>query len=254
MPFWHLLTSDWVVFNLNILLSKLYCTLGYPVTFNMNFILKYTSTCRYGGLCLRFFQRVWWSIWLRKIFQDALCPTHIFQWKLICTFNQHCYKISNSLRLQFNSSLFFWKLFETVLYWHNFFSTCATRWKHVEIHKHLCKCLLLICIKGKLVLPHDKTGIVSQETRPKFIDSQNFYFHFRYKLFCIKAVHLSNRLALMCPRLWPIEDISIVCMYLNVLWMCGTSWKKLCQCKHSFDEFSEKTKTGWIEVCWTFCR
>ena len=36
-------------------------------------------------------------------------------------FNQHClsYKISNIL--QFNSSLFFWKLFETVLHWHNFF-------------------------------------------------------------------------------------------------------------------------------------
>ena len=36
-------------------------------------------------------------------------------------FNQHClcYKISK--RLQFTSSLFFWKLFETVLHWHNFF-------------------------------------------------------------------------------------------------------------------------------------
>ena len=35
--------------------------------------------------------------------------------------NQHClsYKISN--RLQFNSFLFFWKRFETVLHWHNFF-------------------------------------------------------------------------------------------------------------------------------------
>ena len=70
---------------------------------------------------LRFFQRVWWSIWRLIIFQDVLCPTQLFQWKLICTFNQHClrYKISN--RLQFNSSLFFWKLFETVLHWHYFF-------------------------------------------------------------------------------------------------------------------------------------
>ena len=45
----------------------------------------------------------------------------------------------------------------------------------------LCKCLLLICIKGKLVLLLNKTGYVSQETRQKFIDSQNFYFHFHYK-------------------------------------------------------------------------
>ena len=40
-------------------------------------------------------------------------------------------------------------------------------------------------MKGKLVLLLDNTGYVSQETRPKFIDSQNFYFYFDYKLFCI---------------------------------------------------------------------
>ena len=39
--------------------------------------------------------------------------------------------------------------------------------------------------KGKLVLLLDKTGYVSQETRPKFIDSRNFYFHFHDKLFYI---------------------------------------------------------------------
>ena len=36
-----------------------------------------------------------------------------------------------------------------------------------------------------VVLLLDKTGYVLQKTRPKFIDSQNFYFHFHYKLFCI---------------------------------------------------------------------
>ena len=44
---------------------------------------------------------------------------------------------------------------------------------------------MLTCLKGKLVLLLDKTGYVSQETRLKIIDSQNFYFHFHYKLFCI---------------------------------------------------------------------
>ena len=70
---------------------------------------------------LRFFQMVWWSLWLRKIFRAVLCPTHLFQWKLICSFNQHCLSFKFSNRLQFNSSLFFWKLFETVLHWHYFF-------------------------------------------------------------------------------------------------------------------------------------
>ena len=37
-------------------------------------------------------------------------------------------------------------------------------------------------MKGKLVLLLDKTGYVSQETRPKFIDSQNFYFHISLQL------------------------------------------------------------------------
>ena len=38
--------------------------------------------------------------------------------------------------------------------------------------------LLLDCIKGKLVLLLDKTDF-SQETRPKFTDSQHFYFHYK---------------------------------------------------------------------------
>ena len=71
---------------------------------------------------LRFFQKVWWSIWPQKIFQSVLCPTQLFQWKLICTFNQQClsYKISN--RLQFNSSLFPHKMFKFFLHWHTFFN------------------------------------------------------------------------------------------------------------------------------------
>ena len=72
-----------------------------------------------------------WSIWLRKIFPAVLCPTNLFQWKLICTFNQHSlsYKISN--RLQFNSSLFFWKLSETVLHSHNLFPRWAAHSKDI---------------------------------------------------------------------------------------------------------------------------
>ena len=128
----------------------------------------------------------------KKIFRAVLCPTQLFRWKLICTFNQHClsYKISN--RLQFNSSLFPHKLFKMLLHWHTFFQHVPHVENAFKLHKYLCICLLLTCLKGKLVLLLDKTVFVSQETRPKFIDSQNFYFHFHYKLFCIKAVHFST--------------------------------------------------------------
>ena len=165
--------------------------------------------------------------------------------------NQHCLSYNISSRLQFNSSWFPHNLFEMLLDWHTF-STCAPRWKHVWIHKYLCKCLLLICIKGKLVLLLDRTGYDSQETRPKFIDSQNFYFHFHYKLFCIKAVHLSNKLSLMCPRLWPIKDICIGLYVLKGLLNKRHILEKVMSMQNSFGEFSEnKEELNWslLEIC-----
>ena len=81
-------------------------------------------------------------------------------------------------------------------------------------------CLLLTCIKGNLVLLLDKTGYVSQETRPKFIDSQ---------------VHL-----------WPIEDI---CFGMYVLEHFLKVWyilEKVMSMQHSFEEFSEKQ--GRVEL------
>ena len=103
-------------------------------------------------------------------------------------------------------------------------------------------CLLLICIKGKLVLLLDKTGYVSQETRPNFINSQNVYFHFHYKLFCIKAVHLSVKLSLMCPRLWPIEHICFRLYVLERLLKVRYILEKVMSMQHSFEEFSEKQR------------
>ena len=71
-----------------------------------------------------------------------------------------------------------------------------------------------------LVLLLNKTGYVSQETRPKFIDSQNFYFDFHYKLLSIKTVHLFDKISLICPLLWPIEDIKILKSYNEILYIC----------------------------------
>ena len=38
----------------------------------------------------------------------------------------------------------------------------------------------------------------------------------RGRLFCIKSVHLSDKLSLMCHRVWPEEDNVSVFIYLNV--------------------------------------
>ena len=119
-------------------------------------------------------------------------------------------------------------------------STCATRRKHVLIHKYLYICLLFVCLKGKLVLLLDKTGFVSQETRPMFIGSQNFYFHSYNKLISIKAVHLSDTLSLTCPRVRFIEDICIGLFVLLHLLNRRHILEKVVSMQQIFEDFSEK--------------
>ena len=110
----------------------------------------------------------------------------------------------------------------------------------------------MICIKGKVVLLFDKTGYVSQETRPKVIDSQNFYVHFHYKLFCIKAVHLSNKLSLMCPRLWPIDDMCIGLYVLKCLLNVRYILEKVMSMQHSFEEINEKQRRAEVKSVGNF--
>ena len=78
--------------------------------------------------------------------------------------------------------------------------------------------------------------------RPKFIDSQNFYFHFHCNVFCIKAVHLSDKLSLTCPRVWPIEDIWIGFYVLKRRLNVRYILEKVVSMQHSFEEFSEKQR------------
>ena len=106
--------------------------------------------------------------------------------------------------------------------------------------------------KGQVGLALDKTGYISKETRPKFIDSQTF-FHFHYKLFCIKAVHFSDKLSVLCPRIWPIGDICIglyvLKRLLTVRYILAKSFVNATQFRRVF----RKTKKSWIEDCWKFC-
>ena len=97
-------------------------------------------------------------------------------------------------------------------------------------------------IKGKLVLLLEITCYFWQETRPKFIDSQNFYFHFHCKSICVKAVHLSYKLSFTCPRLRPTEDIWIDLYVLNRLLNVLHILEKVMSMQHSFEEFSENQR------------
>ena len=129
------------------------------------------------------------------------------------------------------------KLFEMLLHLHTFFNMCHMLTTHSNTEIPMSS---IVCIKGTLILLLDKTGYFSQHTRPKFIDSQNFYFHFHCKLFCILLVHLSDKLSLTCTLLWPIEAI---CIGLYVLKRLMNVWhilEKNVSIQHSFEEFWEK--------------
>ena len=119
------------------------------------------------------------------------------------------------------------------------------RFKYINTYAYW---FFFICIKGKLVLlllRHlllDKTGNVSQETRPKLIGSQNFYFHLFYKLFCSKVMHSSENLSLICPRFWPIENVCIGLYVLKSLLNVRPNLEKGMSMQHSFEEFLEKER------------
>ena len=61
-------------------------------------------------------------------------------------------------------------------------------------------------------------------------------------LLCIKAVHLSEKVTLICPQLWPIEDICIGIYVLKRLLNVRHILEKVMSIQHSFEEFSEKQR------------
>ena len=177
----------------------------------------------------------------KKIFQAVLCPTQLFQWNWFALSTNTV--LATQFPTDFNSTLLCFPTncskccyIDTL-----FFKMCHTLKTRLntQIPIHMSSVDLL---KGKLVLLLDKTGYVPQETRPKFIDSQNFYFHFHYKLYCIQAVHFSDKLSLMCPRIWPIEDICIGIYVLKRLLTVRHILKKVMSMQHSFEAFSGKQR------------
>ena len=94
---------------------------------------------------------VWWTIWIRNIFQAVLCTIQLFQWKLICTFNQLLSKLQSFQQTSIQLFSVSPQIVQNdVALTHYFQHDCATRWKHVLIHKYVCICFLLVSIKGKL--------------------------------------------------------------------------------------------------------
>ena len=93
--------------------------------------------------------------------------------------------------------------------------------------------------KGQVSLASRQNWLCFTKTRAKFIDSHNFFFHFHYKLFCIKAVHLSDKLLLMCPRLWPIEHICFGLYALERLLNVRYILEKVMSMQHNFGEFKK---------------
>ena len=131
----------------------------------------------------------------KKIFQAVLCPTQLFQWKLIYTFNQHCLSYKISHRLQFNSSLFFWKRFETVLHWHNFFQDVP----------HSQKTLF----GGTWVIVYQKNATLRNKTTCSESESRNFDCQWTLVSFLVNHNQFYQEARLTCPLYRSTGDKSI---------------------------------------------
>ena len=55
-------------------------------------------------------------------------------------------------------------------------------------------------------------------------------------------MHFYDKLSLMCPRIWPIEDICIGLYALKRLLTVRHIFEKVMSMQHSFEEFSEKLR------------
>ena len=162
-------------------------------------ILKYfTSIKDTYFAALRFFQTVWWTTWLRQIFQAVRCHSQLFQWKLICTSNQYClsYKISNIL--QFNSSSLFWTLRNCVAL-SQLFPRCVLHSKDVEIYKDRYIYLLWAIIEGKLLIVYQKNAPLWNKTACSESESRNFDFQWSLVSFLIKHYRFYREARLTCP-------------------------------------------------------
>ena len=65
-------------------------------------------------------------------------------------------------------------------------------------------------------------------------------------------MHLSDKLVLMCPRLWSIEDIDIGLYVLKRLLIVWLILEKVMSMQHSFEEFAEKQRRGELKSVGNF--
>ena len=125
------------------------------------------------------------------------------------------------------------------------FSICVTRLKHVQIHKYLCKCLLLV-YKGKLVLLLEKKNrlcITRNETK----------VHWQSKFLLSLHVVLYQSSAFTWFIITNVTSIMAHRRYIyRFLWMsfeCAAHLGKSCVNATQFRRVFRKTKKSWIAVC-----
>ena len=146
------------------------------------------------------------SICLKFINETELCPTLPLWGNLISSrFNgsaSEVLKYFPSIFLCFPTNSAKCRYIDTL------FSRCATRWndplKHINYY-HACLLVVVIKAPGNVVLLLVKIGSVWKGTRPKFIDSRNFYFHFHCKPFSTKAFYWSFNLPLVIDQITQIH-------------------------------------------------
>ena len=165
-----------------------------------------------------------------------------------CTFNQHClsYKIPN--RLQFNYSLFFWKRFETVLHWHNFFQDVPHSHKTFKYNVHQDRYIYLLwaIFEGTLVIVYQKNAPLRYKTTCSESESRNFDCQWTLVSFLVKHNQFYREARLTCPLYRSTEDLCIgICVFKRVF----NVWhilKKVCQCNNILNNlWGNKEELNW---------
>ena len=168
-----------------------------------------------------------------------MCPTQHFQWKLICTFNQHClsYKVSN--RLQFNSILCFSE---------NSSKLCCIDINFSKMCRTFKRCLstyiyfLWAIIEGTLVIVYQIHAQLWYKTTCSESESRNFDCQWTLVTFLVKHNHFYREARLTCPLYRPSEDICIgICVFKHVfnLWYM---LKKSVSMQQHFEQFVGKQR------------
>ena len=166
-------------------------------------------------------------------------------WFALSTNTVQSYKISN--RLQFNSSLYFWKRFETVLHWHNFFQDVPHSQKTFRYITTDTYIVYGPYSRATLVIVYQKNAPLRYKTTCSESESRNFDCQWTLVSFLVKHNKFYQEARLNLPfmqfnRIHMYRYLCIKTCFQRV----AHFEKKVCQCNNILNIlWGNKEELNW---------